>query len=239
MRMKAMFRIICAGFILMTFPSCVDIVAKGKDQLEYADTPYKEYCFGKNNELSMQLPTPIFSEGGLYSNILRREWSGSGFIDYFSISKLKIVSGLIADYPKNMISIKLNSRSDNISAPGDGFAFIRKFVLIIKGTPIVTTLLTSMYEKAPFSKATIDRFLAEDNALFLKVLESVRVKGDNGKLYKIKVDYAKLAEKMQEIAFKPNKPSDLFEMPYELVEAEPVAPVAIPAQTVPTVQGKN
>jgi len=207
--------------VLMAFSSCIGIVAKGKDQLEYANTPYKQYCFGRNNELSMQLPTPVFSErGDLYSNILRREWIGAGFIDYYFISKLKVVSDLIANNPKNIISIQLNSDPDG------RLALFREFVVIIKNTPIVTTLLTSVYEKAPFSKTTIDRFLAEDNALFLKVLESVRVNGDAGKLYKIKVDYAKLAAKMQEIAFKPNKPSDLFEIHYELIEAEAAAPVA-------------
>ena len=235
MKKISLLRVISAILFLAVTSSCIS----GKDQLEYADAPYKEYCFGKNNELSMQLPTPVFKGGGLYSNILRREWIGAGFIDYHFISKLNVVLGVIADNPQNMISIQLNSSSDNISAPGDGFAFFREFVVIVKGFPIVTNLLTSMYEKAPFSKTTIDRFLAEDNALFIKILESVRVKGDNGKLYKIKVDYAKLAEKMKEIAFKPNRPSDLFEIPYELVEAEPVAPVAIPAQTVSTVQGKN
>ena len=235
MKKISLLRVISAILFLAVTSSCIS----GKDQLEYADAPYKEYCFGKNNELSIQLPVPVFKGGWLYSNILRREWIGAGFIDYYSISELNVVLGVIADNPQNMISIQLNSCSDNISAPGDGFIFYRGFVVMVKGFPIVTNLLTSMYEKAPFSKATIDRFLAEDNALFLKVLESVRVKGDNGKLYKIKVDYAKLAEKMQEIVFKPNRPSDLFEIPYELVEAEPVAPVAIPAQTVPAVQGKN
>lgn len=240
MRMQAIFRIICAMLVLTAFPSCIDIVAKGKDQLEYENTPYKQYSFGRNDELSMQLPTPVFSErGDLYSNLLRREWAGAGFIDYFSISTLSVVSKLNDDSPKNIISIQLNSRSDNISAPGDGFSFFRELVVIMKGKTISTTLLTSMYEKSHFSKTDIDRFMTEDNALFLKVLESVRMKGDNGKLYKIKVDYTKLAAKMKEIAFKPNKPSDLFEIPYELIEAEAAAPVEIPAQAVPAVQGKN
>jgi len=208
-----MLRIITCAVCVMVNSSCIGI--GGKDQLEYENTPYKKYSFGENDELSMLLPIPILSgRGSLYSNLLRREWVGGGFIDYFPISSMKVIKNKNIDV-KNMIYIRYNTAVDN------GYILSREFVVIINNMPIMLNVVTC----PSYGKEHIDRYITEDDALFIKVLESVRVKGDDGKIYKIKVDYDKLAEKMKEIAFKPNKPSNLFETPYELIETEPMQDV--------------
>lgn len=216
MKMWPIPMVLCTCFFLITFSGCLGV--GGKDQLEYENVPYENYTFGDNGDLSMQLPTPTLSESGaLYSNYLRREWVGAGFIDYFPISEIRIRTEAITEewYSHNKIIIHLNSGTT-------GFTFFRIMVVMVKGIPVVTTVLTSIPVTSSFNSATIDRFLMEDNAMFIKLLESVRVK-EKGNFYKIKVDYAMLAEKMKEIAFKPGKPSESFKMPYELIEAEPEA----------------
>ena len=219
MRMKAIFRITCAGLLLTAFSSCVGV--GGKDQLEYADTTYKEYCFGKNNELSMQLPTAILGDPySLYSKNLRWKWVGTGFVDYYPISDIRITKEKMDDEIKNILTIRLNS------GPGDGFIISREMTVTINGDPVLLAVMTGIYQKSPYGKEMLNRFVAEDNDLFEKILRSVRIKSRNGKLLVIKVDYDAVKKKNQEIYFAPNRPSATIEIPYELVDAGPVVPIA-------------
>jgi len=232
MRVKAIFRIICAMLVLMAFSSCV--LMGGKDQLEYDNTPYKEYNFGRNNEISIQLPTPVVAYDDPYSNIIRRKWVGSGFIDYFPITRITVAPGIKEDYPKNSIIIQLNNDIDK------SFILYREFVIhVYDNKPIIMTLLTATSQTMKYGQETINRFVTEDNDLFEKILRSVRIRGQDGKLLEIKVNYDALKKRIQEIYFAPKIPTVTFEIPYELIEAQAAASVEIPAQAVPAVQGKN
>ena len=210
-------RVISAILFLAITSSCVG----GKDQLEYENTPYMEYKFGKKDEISIQLPTSVLGDPySLYSKKLRWEWVENGFIDYLTISKIKVTKEKVDDGIKNILTIRLNS------GPGDGFIISREVIMITNGNPVMLTIMTGMYQESPYRKEILDRFVSEDNDLFEKILKSVRIKGQDGKLLKIKVDYDALKKRIEKIYFAPERPSVTIEIPYELIEAEPVAPVA-------------
>lgn len=218
MKIISWFRVISAILLLAVASSCIS----GKDQLEYDNTSDREYHFGKNNEISIQLPTPVVAYDDPYSNIIRRKWVGSGFVDYFSITRITVAPGIKEDYPKNSIIIQLNNDID------ESFILYREFVIHVynNNKPIIMTLLTATSPTMRYGQKTIDRFVTEDNDLFEKTLRSVRINGQDGKLLKIKVDYDALKTRIQKIYFAPKLPTVTFEIPYELVEAEHVAPVA-------------
>lgn len=210
-------RIISAILFLTVTSSCIT----GQDQLEYDNTLYREYTFGKNSEISIQLPTPVVAYDDPYSNIIRRKWVGSGFIDYFPITRITVAPGIKEDYPKNSIIIRLNNEITN------RFVLYRKIAIHVGDSkPIVIILMTATSQTMEYGQETINRFVSEDNDLFERIVKSVRIKGGNGKRLEIKVDYDALKKRIQEVYFAPKLPTVTFEIPYELVEAEPVAPVA-------------
>jgi len=167
----------------------------------------------------MQMPTPVVAYDDLYSNIIRRKWVGSGLIDHFPITRITVAQKSNEDYPQNSIMIQLNSEINY------RFVLYREIAIHICDGPVVITLMTSTSPTMKYGQEMFDRFVTEDNDLFEKILKSVRLKGENGKLLGIKVDYDALKKKIQEIYFAPDRPSATFEVPYELVEAAPLPPI--------------
>lgn len=194
-----------AIFVLLT-SSCMEV----KNQLEYPKSPSKEYKFGKNSEISIELPVPTLEDPYyLYSNYLRWEWIGSGFADYFSISRISIQNERNPS-DHHIIRITLNCDNDG------GFCLYRNLILIDVDTPIILTFITAISSTMKYDQKTINRFVAEDNDLFVKILKSVRIKSKDGKLFQIKADLNALNEKIQKIYSAPNRPWTSFNIPYTL-----------------------
>ena len=181
-----------------------------KDRLEYEHTSYKKYCFGKNSEILIPLPLPSIAvdPSDLYSNMLRGRWVGNGLIGYAGLSDIRITNGE-NENRRNKITIYLRTAAC-------GFLFYREIVIVASDGPIVLTVCTT----ADIDDAkNNERFIAEDSDLFIKTLQSIRIKGKTGKMLRIKVDIDSLRIMINKMAVKASKPLDADdEMGYELVE---------------------
>jgi len=205
-KMVSILGVVC---VAITMISCTRV----KEQLSYPNTEFKEYVFGKNNEIFIKLPTPVLgSSYYLYSNYLRWEWIGSGFANYYTMSDIIVKQEKKLRNHQNTLAIRLNKD------PQDAFIMSRCIELVSKNCVIEMLIITSIYPRSHYLKETLNSFVLEDNELFEKILKTIRIKRDDGKYLMLKVNYEMLRAKMHEIYFTPNQPHDLFEIPYELVE---------------------
>lgn len=215
--MKIIFSFISALSILLIVSSCIN-----QDQLEYPVMQYRNYQFGRNDEMSLELPVPLVGESPyrLYSAYLRWEQIDSDFAGKYSPITTLEVDAEKEISSEDIFIIRFSRGRDS------DFRLSRRFIGPGQNLTLDVTLETMIFPTTAYSKEIVDRFVTEDNELFEKILKTVRIKDRNGKVFSINFDYNNLNEKIQKIYSAPGEASVDFEMPYELVETNDPATFA-------------
>ncbi|HCE42371.1 MAG TPA: hypothetical protein DET40_02340 [Lentisphaeria bacterium] len=186
------------------------------DRLQY-DTkmPLLIHSF-ENSSLFISLPYPIAlsspKKDELYSNAIRTKRVGTAFVNDFDYPLTDIMVFRGTQFgQKERNAFKLNySKNESHSS------LFRNLLILINNKPICLSLNSSTRNYG-FTQEENAKITSEDNELFLRLIDTIRIKGDNNKWFKVAVNEKEYYENIKLVSFE-NAKSKEIDFPVELLE---------------------
>jgi hypothetical protein len=170
---------------------------RGIDRLEYNEDMPLYPCSFFNGTYHVNLPASVVWQGKPYSNAIRTKWIGAGAVDDYPITTI----GMLETTPDSLSvdnTIILQIWRDNSQYGGKN---LYRSLCIPADAPFMRLVVLSNVQKIQgfdYSEDKVKKIFQEDNELFLRILETYRVK-IKGDYYKVKIDKNKFIRNYEKL----------------------------------------
>ncbi len=198
--------------------SCIILAGcRGIDRLEYNKDMPLYPCSFFNGTYHVNLPASVVWQGKPYSNAIRTKWIGAAAVNDYPITTI----GMLETTPDSLNvdnTIILQIWRDNSQHGGKN---LYRSLCIPTDAPFMRLVVLSNVQKIQgfnYTKKKVEKIFEEDNELFLRILETYRVK-IKGDYYKVKIDKDKFISNYEKLYSKKGKYSQM-DWKIELVKTD-------------------
>jgi len=171
---------------------------RGIDRLEYNKDMPLYPCSFFNGTYHVDLPASVVWQGKPYSNAIRTKWIGAGAVDDYPITKVEMLESAIPKEENINNAILLQIWRD--AGPAKGKSCYRS-LCVSTDAPFLRLAVFSSFPNIKgfdYSEDKVKKIFQEDNELFLRILETYRVK-IKGDYYKVKIDKNKFISNYEKL----------------------------------------
>ena len=180
---------------------------RGIDRLEYDKNIPLYPCSFHNGTYNVELPAPVVWQGKPYSNAIRTKWVGAGAVDDYPMTKVD----MLKYRPPKDVNINNTILLQIWNEFGYGGKSFTRSLCIFTEAPFLRLSVSSNLPKIKgfdYSEDKVKKIFREDNELFLRILDTYRVK-IKGDYYCVKVDKDKFFRNYEKLYSEKGKYSQM------------------------------